>query len=119
MRYEYSVAWCPLLLSLSPPITPERAPRPSLPGPCQRVSLTQPPLRANFLEPPQDEVRGTSKFSGSRLVASRNRLLRFLAPFVATSAGLCPRGHKLPPLTAISRYRGLEIATTNFAEFLF
>jgi hypothetical protein len=74
---------------------------------------------ANFREPPQDEVRGTSKLFGSRLAASRNRLLHFLAPFVATSAGLCPRGHKLPPLTAISRYRGSEIATTNFAEFIF
>jgi hypothetical protein len=33
------------------------------------------------------EVRRTLKFSGSWAVASRNRLLRFLAPFVAAWGG--------------------------------
>jgi hypothetical protein len=73
----------------------------------------------NFSEPRQHEVRRTPKFSGSRPVASRNGLLRFLARFVAKRPGYrrgpdqialgCPSlGHWSP-----------EIATANFVEFFF
>ena len=61
----------------------------------------------------------TPKFSGSRSVASRNSLLRFLAPFVATWGG--DRGW-----SRSTRHDGgfiedetPEIATANFREFLF
>ncbi len=40
--------------------------------------------RCYFRELRYGEVRRTPKFSGGRPVASRNGLLRFLAPFVAT-----------------------------------
>jgi hypothetical protein len=73
----------------------------------------------NFLELRFGEVRRTPKFSGSRPVASRNSLLRFLAPFVATWGG--DRGWS----RSTGHDGGLigdgtpEIATANFAEFLF
>ena len=73
----------------------------------------------NFLELRIGEVRRTPKFSGSRPVASRNSLLRFLAPFVATWGG--DRG-----LWRSTRHDGgfigdetPEIATLNFREFIF
>jgi hypothetical protein len=76
-------------------------------------------LAANFGELREGEVRRTPKFSGSRPVASRNSLLRFLAPFVATWGG--DRGW-----SRSTRHDGgfigdemPEIATANFAEFPF
>jgi hypothetical protein len=76
-------------------------------------------VQVNFGELRKAEVRRTPKFSGSRPVASRNSLLRFLAPFVATRGG--DRGW-----SRSTRHDGgfigdetPEIATANFAEFLF
>src|SRR5215208_3302293 len=72
-----------------------------------------------FGELRKGEVRQTPKFSESRPVASRNRLLRFLARFVAKRRGY-RRG---PDQVAIGcpslGRRSLEIATANFGEFLF
>jgi hypothetical protein len=62
--------------------------------------------RAYFGESGVPGVRTTQKFPVSRLVASRNRLPRFLAPFVSMwgpSWGL-----RIP-----------QLATANFGEFLF
>jgi hypothetical protein len=74
---------------------------------------------ANLRELRYGEVRRTPKFSGSRPVASRNSLLRFLAPFVTTWGG--DRGW-----SRSTRHDGgligdetPEIATANFAEFYF
>jgi hypothetical protein len=82
-----------------------------------RVHLRDEDRRPRPWRSPQDSE--TPKFSGSRLVASRNSLLRFLAPFVATWGG--DRGWS--PST---RHDGgligdetPEIATANFREFLF
>jgi hypothetical protein len=59
------------------------------------------------------------KFSGSPTVASRNRLPRFLAPFVATSHGSGSMDPSAPTLFAVSSRRDSEIATANFREFFF
>src|SRR5215211_9506780 len=56
----------------------------------RRGSITRSRPRAsavNFREPPTPEVRGTPKYSRNQTVASRTRLLHFLAPFVATWHG--------------------------------
>ena len=58
-------------------------------------------------------------FSGSWAVASRNRLQRFLALFVATSGMRRPRGAKDLGLFAVWRYRDPKIATPNFRELVF
>jgi hypothetical protein len=93
-------------------------------GLCTSDTLHKKPCRirlvhANFRERRKGEVRRTPKFSGSRPVASRNSLLRFLAPFVATWGG--DRGW-----SRSTRHDGgfigdetPEIATANFGEFYF
>jgi hypothetical protein len=62
---------------------------------------------------------GNEKFSGTLEVASRNRLLRFLAANVAKAYDhtpeitLCPTPMPQPPT------RPSELATWNFREFAF
>ena len=76
-------------------------------------------LDAYFREFRKAEVRRIPKFSGSSPVASRNRLLRFLAPFVATWSGY--RGRSGSCTQKGDSFEGgePEIATANFREFLF
>jgi hypothetical protein len=76
-------------------------------------------LDVNFSELRQREVRKTPKFSRSPEAASRYSLLRFLASFVATSAGVSPIGNKTRHEVVPQRLRGHEIATANFGEFTF
>jgi hypothetical protein len=69
-----------------------------------------------------NSARGRRFFKNSRgspTVASCNRLLRFLAPFVATWRSYgdgCPDGQGHPPLSGAAAG---ELATVNFREFLF
>jgi hypothetical protein len=73
----------------------------------------------NFVEFCKAEVRRIPKFSGSSPVASRNRLLRVLAPFVATWPAY--RGRSGSCTQKGDSFEGgePEIATANFREFLF
>src|SRR5215216_3844135 len=82
-------------------------------GPRPRASAV------NFREPPTPEVRGTPKFSRNQTVASRTRLLHFLAPFVATWRGYRRRSGRWCHCVTIFGAQRREIATANFREFLF
>ena len=59
------------------------------------------------------------KFSRRSTVASGNRLLRTLAPSVATFVGFSPTGGIALSVCAVSTRRGRELATVNFGEFIF
>src|SRR4028119_2195737 len=72
---------------------------------------------ANFSEFRKAEVRRIPKFSGSSAVASRNRLLRFLAPFVATWSGYRGWSGSCTPKGDSFEGGEPEIATSNFREF--
>src|SRR5215208_8322501 len=75
--------------------------------------------QTNFGELRHGEVRRTPKFSGSRQVASRNGLLRFLARFVAKRPGY-RRGPDQIVLGGLSvGHWSPEIATANLREFPF
>jgi hypothetical protein len=79
-------------------------------GPRPRASAV------NFREPPTPEVRGTPKFSRNQTVASRTRLLHFLAPFVATWRGYRRRSGRWCHCVTIFGAQRREIATANFYE---
>ena len=72
----------------------------------------------NFREFRKAEVRRIPKFSGSSAVASRNRLLRFLAPCVATWSGYGVRSSSCTQKGDSFEGGEPEIATANFREFL-
>ena len=71
------------------------------------------------LDGPVPDTRERSlKFSGSSAVASRNRLLRLLAPFVATFADVATVVLETCVMAAVSPAPPTEIAASYFPENL-
>jgi hypothetical protein len=66
----------------------------------------------------RDFARG-AEFSGSWQVASRNSLLRFLATNAANAVPIGTINPAQPHPDGLSPHPSGELATTNFAEFLF
>lgn len=79
-----------------------RSPLPASPAWGHRIPTGTVHAQSWHLGAGRSENRGLfAKFSGSWTVASRNRLQRFLAPFVATSDMRRPRDAKEPGLFAV------------------
>src|SRR5215203_5232806 len=89
--------------------------------PCFEPLLDHRPGRQRlFQQPaPTPEVRGTPKFSRNQTVASRTRLLHFLAPFVATWRGYRRRSGRWCHCVTIFGAQRREIATAYFRDYLF
>ncbi len=63
-----------------------------------------------------DDREPFPKFSGSRVVSSRNSLQRILAAFVATLPGVAPIGDEISTVGPLVGRDALEIATAYFRE---